>query len=301
MKVKDYFTFFRWKNLLMIVLIQLLIKFVLFQKFHLSASLDNLHFGILVLSTLFIAIGGYIINDLHDVKADLINKPKNVFVGTKITVKQTNRLFVIFNSIGLLLGFYLSNHIDRNSFFVVYLIISLLLYRYSINLKKKLLIGNLIISLIVFLSLFIIVLFDLVPVTNSYNRETQLEVSNIILIYSCFAFVLTLIREIVKDLIDIEGDEEIKCKSIPIVYGTKKTKIVLILLSISTLLSISYIAFLVYNEYNYLSYYLLLLIGLPLLYFIFILNRSSSKEDFKKLSNLLKIIMLIGIISILLI
>ena len=301
MKVKDYFTFFRWKNLLMIVLIQLLIKFVLFQKFHLSASLDNLHFGILVLSTLFIAIGGYIINDLHDVKADLINKPKNVFVGTKITVKQTNRLFVIFNSIGLLLGFYLSNHIDRNSFFVVYLIISLLLYRYSINLKKKLLIGNLIISLIVFLSLFIIVLFDLVPVTNSYNRETQLEVSNIILIYSCFAFVLTLIREIVKDLIDIEGDEEIKCKSIPIVYGTKKTKIVLVLLSISTLLSISYIAFLVYNEYNYLSYYLLLLIGLPLLYFIFILNRSSSKEDFKKLSNLLKIIMLIGIISILLI
>jgi len=250
---------------------------------------------------LFIAAAGYIINDLHDVKADLINKPKKVFVGNKITVKETNRLFVILNSIGLLLGFYLSYHIGRNSFFIVFLIISLLLYRYSINLKKKLLIGNLIISLIVFLSIFIIVLFDLVPATNSYNRETQLEVSNIILIYSCFAFVLTLIREIVKDLVDIEGDKKIKCKSIPIVHGTKKTKIVLVILSITTLLSISYIAFLIYNEYTYLSYYLLLLIGLPLLYFMFILNRSKSKEDFKKLSDLLKIIMLIGIISILLI
>ena len=301
MKISDYLTFFRWKNLLMIVLIQLLIKFVLFQKFHLSSSLDDLHFIILILSTLFIAAAGYIINDLHDVKADLINKPKKVFVGNKITVKETNRLFVILNSIGLLLGFYLSYHIGRNSFFIVFLIISLLLYRYSINLKKKLLIGNLIISLIVFLSIFIIVLFDLVPATNSYNRETQLEVSNIILIYSCFAFVLTLIREIVKDLVDIEGDKKIKCKSIPIVYGTKKTKIVLVILSITTLLSISYIAFLIYNEYTYLSYYLLLLIGLPLLYFMFILNRSKSKEEFKKLSDLLKIIMLIGIISILLI
>lgn len=301
MKISDYLTFFRWKNLLMIVLIQLLIKYGLFQKFHLSSSLDDLNFIILILSTLFIAAAGYIINDLHDVKADLINKPGKVFVGNKISIKRTNRLFVILNSIGLLLGFYLSYHIDHNSFFIVYLIISLLLYRYSINLKKKLIIGNLIISLIVFLSLFIIVLFDLVPATNSYNRETQLEVSNIILIYSSFAFAFTLIREIVKDLIDIEGDKKIKCKSIPIVYGTKKTKIVLVTLSIITLLSISYIAYIIYNDYSYLSYYLLVLIGLPLLYFIFILSRSNSKEDFKKLSKLLKIIMLIGMISILLI
>lgn len=300
MKLRDYLIFFRWKNLLMIVLIQLLIKYVLFQKFHLNASLDNLHFGILVLSSLLLAIGGYIINDVHDVEADKMNKPDKVFVGKKISKDRSNKLFVFFNSLGLLLGFYLSYYIGRNSFFIVYIIISLLLYRYAIQLKKKLLIGNLIISFIVFLSLFIIVLYDLIPVTNIYNRDIQLQVSNIVLVYSCFAFVLTLTREIVKDMVDIEGDKKINCNSLPIVIGQKKTKIIIAVLGITVLITLIYFTLNWYQESVYLSYYLLLSVGLPLLYLLYLLKKASSKEAFKKLSNLLKIIMVTGIISILL-
>ncbi len=300
MKLKDYLVFFRWKNLLMIVLIQLLIKYILFQKFHLSASLDNLHFSILILSSLLIAIGGYIINDVQDVQADKINKPEKVFVGKKISKERANKLFIFFNSFGLLLGFYLSYHIGKNSFFIVYIIISLLLYRYSISLKKKLLIGNFTIAFVVFLSLFIIVLYDLIPVTNIYNREVQLQVSNIVLVYSCFAFMLTLIREIVKDLVDMEGDSKINCKSLPIVMGQKKTKIVIAVMVIIVLIPLVYFALNWYYESIILSYYLLLFIGLPLLYLLFLLRKSNSKKAFKKISNLLKLIMLIGILSILL-
>ncbi len=301
MKVRDYLIFFRWKNLLMIILTQLLIKFVLFQKFNLNSSLDHLHFVILILSSLFIAIAGYIINDIYDIKADLINKPNKVFVGKKVSIDKANKLFIIFNSLGLLLGFYLSYYIDRNSFFVLYIIISLLLYRYDIDWKKRLLIGNVIISLVVFLSVFIIVIFDIVPATNMYNKVIQIQVTKIVLVYSGFAFILTLIREIVKDLVDIDGDKEMNCKTLPIAFGKRKTKIVLIVISFILLLFLSYFIYLIYEDNIYASYYLLLFVGIPLLYFIINVTRSNTKKDFYKLSNLLKIIMLLGVLSILLI
>jgi 4-hydroxybenzoate polyprenyltransferase len=284
----------------MIILIQILLKFVLFQNFSLSLSLDNLHFIIFLFSILFIAIAGYIINDTHDIKTDLINKPNKVFVGKKISVNRANKLFVVFNSIGLLLGFYLSYYIDHNSFFIIYLIISLLLYRYAIDLKKRLLIGNITISLIVFLSVVIIVLFDIVPATNLYNNETQIQVSKIVLVYSGFAFILTLIREIIKDMEDIDGDSEMGCNSLPVVYGEKKTKIILSLLSIIPFLSICYFALITLKNDFYLRFYILLLIGIPLLYFMISIGRSNTKKELHKLSNLLKIIMLLGILSILL-
>ena len=108
MQVKDYFIFFRIKNLLMIILIQILIKYVLFTKFYLSLSLDDFHFSILVLSTVLIALAGYIINDLNDIRADKINKPKKVFIGKLITKQKADTLFLIINFLGLLLGYYLS-------------------------------------------------------------------------------------------------------------------------------------------------------------------------------------------------
>ena len=89
MRIKDYLTFFRWKNLLIIILIQFLLKFVLFQKFNLSTSLNNLHFYLLTFSTICIAIAGYIINDINDVRADEINKPNKVFVGNKISLPHS--------------------------------------------------------------------------------------------------------------------------------------------------------------------------------------------------------------------
>ncbi len=300
MKLKDYFNFFRWKNLLIIILIQVLIKFVLFQKFELSTALDNLHFGILVLSTICIAIAGYIINDIQDIEADKINKPNKVYVSKKISVKKANNLFVIINSIGLLLGFYLSIYINKNSFFIVFIITSLLLYRYAIDLKKRLLIGNIVISIVVFLSVVLIILFDIVPATNSFNSFIQFEVTKLVLLLAGFAFFITLLREITKDLEDKKGDSKINANTLPIIFGDKKTKTILMLIALIPFMAIGYFAFTLYPNNLFLAVFFIAFISLPLLYFVFKIKRANTKKEYHNLSSLLKIIMLFGILSILL-
>jgi len=298
MQLKDYLNFFRWKNLLMIILIQLIIKYVLFQKFELSTSLDNLHFSVLILATICIAIAGYIINDVQDIEGDKINKPNKVLVGKKISVSSGNNLFVAVNSLGLLLGFYLSVYVDKNSFFLIFILTSFLLYRYAINLKKKFIIGNITIAFIVFLSVMVVAFFDIVPATNNYNNKVQFQVFKVLLILSGFAFFLTLLREIIKDLEDKKGDEIIKVKSLAIVIGDKNTKYVLILIDMIPLVGINYIIYSLYQTNLYASVYLFIFISLPLLYFMLKITKSKTKKDYKKLSNLLKIIMLLGIFSI---
>ncbi len=299
MTLKDYLVFIRWKNLLMILLIQFLIKFILFQKFDLSVSLDNLHFFLLSLSTICIAAAGYIINDIHDIKADLINKPNRVFVSKKISVSRANNLFIAINSIGLLLGFYLSFYINHNSFFIIFILTSLLLYRYAIDLKNRLLIGNVVIAVIVFFSIMIIVVFDIVPATNNYNNQTQIHIVKLLLLISGFAFSLTLLREIIKDLEDVIGDKKINAKTLPIVWGEAKTKKFLFFLGLVIFIGINYFSFLLYQSNLYAAAYLTIIVSLPLLYFLLMINRSKTKNDYHKLSGLLKIIMLLGILTIL--
>jgi 4-hydroxybenzoate polyprenyltransferase len=283
----------------MILLVQLLLKFFLFQKLNLSVSLDLLHFSLLTLSSISIAIAGYIINDINDVKADEINKPDKVFVGKKISFKTANNLFIIFNSLGLLIGFYLTIYIHKNSFFIIYIIISLLLFRYAIDLKKRYITGNLVVSFIVFLSILIVPVFDIVPATNSFNRISQLVTFKLVLVIAIFAFFLTLIREIVKDLEDIPGDKIIHSKTIAIVKGIQKTKYVLIALTILLFIAVNYFAFINYTSNVIFSSYLAVFVGVPLLYFAFMIKGTVTIKEFHKLSNFLKVVMLLGILSIL--
>ena len=299
MQLKDYFTFFRWKNLLMIFLVQALLKFILFQKFNLSVSLDLFHFLLLALSSILIAIAGYVINDINDIKADEINKPNRVFVGNKLPIKTANNLFLIFNSLGLLIGFYLTIYIHKNSFFIIYIIISLLLYRYAIDLKKRYITNNIVISFIIFLSILIVPVFDIVPATNSFNKESQIVIFKLVFIISLFAFFLTLIREILKDLEDILGDKIIHARTIPIINGEAKTKIILIILSFLLFLAVNLFAYQNFSTHMVFSLYLAGFVSLPLLYFGFKIKSSSTKKEYHQLSNILKAVMLLGILSIL--
>ena len=301
MQLKDYFIFFRVKNLLMIVLVQLLVKYVLFDKFNVTLSLNNFHFSLLVLSTVLIALAGYIINDLNDIKADKINKPLKVFAGKLLSTQKSDTLFLIFNFIGLLLGYYISYSIDKISFFAIYIIASLLSYLYSIKLKKMLLIKNLIVSFLVFLSIFIVALYDIVPATSTYNNQGQLDVFNLVFKISVFAFLLTLLREIVKDIEDIEGDKKAGIRSFPIVFSIEKTKIIIYIIAILTLVSIDYFAVKLYEFNTIASLYLLIVVSLPFVFFLIKLHGSKSKSEFNKLSNLLKIIMFLGVLTILVI
>ncbi len=282
----------------MLILIQVLIKYVLFPKFDTYIFLDDFHFIILILSTILIAASGYIINDIYDIKADAVNKPEKLYVGNKISLKKANNLYFILNFSGLLLGLYLSYHIKNISFFIVYIIISFLLYRYAIYFKKKFLIGNLIVSFLIFLSVIIIAIFDLVPATNDYNQNDQLIVFVLLIKIASFAFILTLLREILKDIEDIEGDKKVNAQTIPISLGIEKTKYIVIFITIALLVGLLFFTLPYYETNKIIFYYLLILVALPLLYFILKVRSSKAKKEYHKLSNLLKIIMLIGILSI---
>jgi len=285
----------------MIILIQYLFKYVLFEKFDLLVSLNDLHFALLTLSTICIAIAGYIINDIQDIKADIINKPEKLFVDRKIVRSTARYLYIGFNAVGLSLGMYLSYYIGHTSYFFIYVLTAFLLYQYAKYFKVKFLLGNIVISLIILLSIILVMVFDLMPVTSNYNLNSQMMVLKILIAFGIFGFIFTFLREVVKDMEDIKGDQAIGARTVPIVLGLRKTKWVLISVSSLLLASLLYLAYFLFEQKLYLSIYLIVTVGLPLIFFMVKIVKAEAKKEFHQMSALLKIIMFTGILSLFLI
>ena len=295
-----YLNLIRWKNLLFIALVQVLIKYALFLPFKIEITLNWFGFSLLVLSTLCIAAAGYVINDVYDVETDLVNKPDKVIVGKSISEKTANNLFIILNVIGVLLGFYLSHLVGKSGFFALFVIISALLYVYASYLKQTLLIGNIVVSVLVALSLIIVAIIELLPVITSQNQATQLTMFKVVFDYAIFAFIINLVREIVKDIEDIDGDHKAGMNTLPIVIGRERTKDVLFVLSFIPILAvIYYLSTYLYKQIEAVIYFLLLVIA-PLIFVSIKIFQSKTKKDYKFISNLLKIVMLTGMLSMLL-
>ena len=281
-----------------IALAQIFIKYGLFQPFGVDTALTNFSFALLVIATICIAAAGNIINDIYDVEIDKVNKPKKVLIGKKISERNANRLFVLFNIAGVAIGFYLANSIGKPSFAALFIVFSALLYLYASYLKGILLIGNLLVSALVAMSLIIVALFDLFPAITPQNQATQSAVFKIVLQYGLFAFFINFIREIVKDLQDINGDKKGGMNTLPIALGRKRTiSIVFILGVFMTLGVVFYMYENLYNQQTLLLYFLFAIVA-PLLYFCIKSWEADSPKEYGFLSKLLKIIMFLGICSI---
>jgi 4-hydroxybenzoate polyprenyltransferase len=290
----------RYKNLLLIILTQVLIKYVLFSSFGVSIALTLFEFMLLVLATICIAAAGNVINDVYDVETDLINKPHKVIVGKSISEKTALNLFIILNVIGVGLGFYLSNSIGRSGFTALFIIISVLLYIYATFLKQTVLIGNIIISVLVAMSIIIVGLFDLLPAITPQNQLTQLAIFKIVFNYAVFAFMINLLREIIKDIEDIEGDSKTEIKTLPVVIGKKRATILVFILSLIPLFAVTYyVVTYLYKQQIAVVYFIVFIIA-PLLYFTIRSTSAKSNRELHQLSNILKGIMLFGILSLLL-
>lgn len=295
-----YLKLIRYQNLIFIALAQLSIKYGLFHPFKIDTALTGPEFSLLVLATLCIAAAGNVINDIYDVEIDKINKPEKVLVGKKITEKNAYNLFIALNVIGVAIGFYLANTIGKPTFSALFIIISALLYLYASSLKQMLLVGNLLISVLVAMSLIIVGIFDLMPAITPANRAVQSTIFSIVLDYSLFAFSLNFIREIVKDLEDINGDKKGNINTLAIALGRKRTEIIVFSLGIILVFGIIFYMYeYLYNQQILLLYFLFTIVG-PLLYFCIKTWSAKSQKDYRFLSILLKIIMCAGICSILL-
>lgn len=231
---------------------------------------------LLSVSTVLIAAAGYIINDYYDIKIDFINKPDRVEIGKTITRRFAILFHISFSMLGILIGFYLSLVICAINIVSVFL-----LWFYSNSLKRQPFIGNFTVALLTGLSVFIVDM--LYPPYHS-----------LVLIYASFAFFMTLVREIIKDMEDLKGDDTFGCRTLPIVIGLRKTKIVIyIVLGLFVLTVILLDQF--YARLN--LHYLIFILFIPLLYFIWRLYRADMKKDFTWLSSFCKYILLLGILS----
>jgi len=273
---------------------------VLFSSFGVSIALTLFEFMLLVLATICIAAAGNVINDVYDVETDLINKPHKVIVGKSISEKSALNLFIILNIIGVGIGFYLSNSIGRSGFTALFIIISVLLYIYATYLKQTVLIGNIIISVLVAMSIIIVGLFDLLPAITPQNQLTQLAIFKIVFNYAVFAFMINLLREIIKDIEDIEGDSKTEIKTLPVVIGKKRATILVFILSLIPLFAVTYyVVTYLYKQQIAVVYFLVFIIA-PLLYFTIKSISAKSNRELHQLSNILKGVMLFGVLSLLL-
>jgi len=296
----NYLKLVRYQNLIMIALMQLFIRYGLLFPLGVDITLNDFDYFLLVLATTLIAASGNIINDIYDVVIDAINKPSKVIIDRKITEKNAYNLFIILNIIGVSIGFYLSNQIGRPMFSALFIGISALLYLYATQLKSILLVGNIVISILVALSLIIIGLFDLLPAIKSINQEEQFIAFRIILDYALFAFFINLIREIIKDIQDVDGDKNGGMNTLPVVLGRKRTSYIAFGLGIVALFGIVYYIYMHLYHIQIMVLYFLICIVAPLLYFCVKVWDAKTKNEYAFLSKLLKFIMFLGMCSILL-
>ena len=264
----SFFYLIRYKNLLMVLLTMILTKYALINSFISEPSLTSIDFIILSLSILLITAGGYIINDLYDIKADTINKPLKVYISKSISKKNAWIIYFLSSTLGVTLGIYLSiiKNIDFLSFYFIGT--TLLLFLYSLLLKKLVFIGNLCISLLVALPIYLLYKFDSNNITIS-NILQYFLLSIVIFYYMFFAFLTTMIREIIKDIEDINGDYIVKLKTLPILIGKTRARNISIFLSLVLLLFLFLVSSNYFISNKYFLGIIMLMLSTVVVYFIF--------------------------------
>ncbi|MDY2588017.1 geranylgeranylglycerol-phosphate geranylgeranyltransferase [Winogradskyella aquimaris] len=293
----------RWKNLIMIALVQILIKYALLLPFNeshgVTAALSPFTFALLVIATLCIAAGGYIINDIYDIETDKVNKPNKVIINKFISEKDGYTYFMLCNIIGVGLGFYLAYHVNYATLFVIFFISSALLYIYSTALKQMFLIGNIVISIVVALSIMVVGIFELIPSMNSLNNVPNMTFLEIIRDYAIFAFLINLVREVIKDIEDINGDHKVGMQTMPIVLGRERANKVAFILSLIPLFSVVYYVVNNFFKQQILVGYFLIFVVAPIIYVTIKIFSAEQPSHYKHIGNVLKLVMLTGMLSML--
>ena len=295
MNIATYFKLIRWKNLLLIVFIFFVFKFLVFKTFHLDTNLSISYFIILLLSVLCITAAGYIVNDIFDIKSDSINKPDKLIVSKKITIEKAKQWYKITNVIGIFLGVLFCLKINKPTYSFVFISCALLLYFYSKKIKSTPLLGNILVSILTSVSVLILPLFDINFIAVYNNQPIVIQ---LIVAVSIFAFCLNLIRELVKDIEDVNGDYSLNMKTLPILIGVRRTRKIALIFTIIPILLLIYIVFKYSAIYKFSVLYLLLFVLIPLFYFAVRLKSAKNKTEFHTLSFGLKIIMFLGINSL---
>ena len=327
-KIPTLLQLFRWYNLLFLIVLLMLLRYCIITPFEaagLESSLSHFQYALLVLSIVLVAAAGYAINDYFDLAADTVNRPDKLVVGYEIQAKTVLNIYWALTLLGIALGFGLGVKMGNYRLGFIHVFSASILWFYSNSLKRKPLIGNIFVAILAALSVISVALYEpqLAEVLR-YKLKNGLRVAfeaitgvktvetieifdngelislilSIIAAYALFAFLLTLVRELAKDMEDYEGDQQAGYHTAPIAWGFGIAKL---LAAALVLITIKLIADFQINEWlrgqRVTVIGALLLLQLPLLYLVWQINRARVvPNDFRKISKWLKAVMLAGLL-----
>lgn len=281
LKVLSLFSVVRGYNILVIALAQYLASiYILAPNLPLHKVVFDINLFVIVLASAMVIAAGYIINNFYDAEKDLINKPRKTMLDRFVSQRFKLSTYFVLNFLAVIAASYVS---FRAVFFFSSYIFGIWLY--SHKLKRIPLFGNFISATLAITPFFVVFV---------YYRNFE----PVIFVHAIFLFLLILSREMIKDLENLSGDMAQNYRTIPILYGTLVSKVIIGFLILLTLLPSLLLIFRFDVGYMYFYFGICVIF---LILFLFLLIGARTKKDFVWLHNILKLIILVGVFSILLI
>lgn len=306
----SFFKLIRLPNLLIVIISMVFILlFVITPLLGIEwfyGGMTVLQFILLMLATIFITIGGNLINDFFDMDADRINKPAKNMVGKKYPVATVQIMYWGFTVTGVLLGVVVSWMLNQLNYSLIFVFAAGLLWFYSERYQCMPVVGNIVVAFLSALSFGLVWIFQFFalredPYLFAFVQSNYSLVNKMVLIYAGFAFVVSWLREVVKDIEDFEGDERYGCKTFAVAYGIIKARLFAVVIAVLGLFFSIYIQTFFYTAGFWILFGYFILIDLSFISIIIWLRQARNKSDYNKISVFIKTLMIIGIVSMILV
>jgi 4-hydroxybenzoate polyprenyltransferase len=296
----------RWVNLLIIALSMFLFQYCVIHTYLIASdtelAMSKIYFSLLVLSTVLIAAAGNVVNSYLDYEQDVEYKPEKVIIGKYISLDGAFNLQLGLSVIGILIGFFLSYHFGNIRLGYIFLSATALLWLYSQFLKRHFLIGNIVVAGLSAIVFVLPVLFESHLIAYFKTDLQQMATDTIMAelkLYVFFAFTVSLIREIVKDAEDKDGDAAYGMKTLPVVLPVWATNAIVILLMLGLMAVIGYVELFFWQHgLKKHFWFSIFFLQFPILTNMFTVFISKREEDYHNISVLLKMLMFFGIASL---
>ena len=260
-------------------------------------------FLVLMVASIFIAAAGYIINDYFDLNIDKINKPSKIIIEKIIRRRWAIFWHLALTITGVALSFWVGYRIGNSLLGLMNLLCAALLWAYSTTFKKTLLVGNVIISLLTAWVVLVLYFCELrvtrvFILLNDGYQQFITGLFKVAILYSSFAFIISVVREVVKDVEDMQGDARYGARTMPIVWGVPAAKVFAATLLTVLIAALCIVQFYVLQLHRWWSaMYCIVFILLPLLRVLYKLYKATTVADYHALSTEVKLVMLTGILS----
>ncbi len=301
-----YLKLIRWQNVLMVLMTQVLTFSFIVVPLHDAPDQFALPFLTLMLASFFIVSGGYIINDYYDVEIDRKNKPGKMVVGKQISRQHALQIYLLHSLLGALTGIYTAILLKSVFFGLLFILAIAILWLYSYQLKKTLFWGNIVVAIMAAAPVYSVLMVVFFSEWSEAGGVRQWFVSNQRLVafvfgYSFFAVTTHFMREIVKDIQDMDGDKAYRCMTVPIRYGKTKSVGIVKGLVVAVMFFLLMGFYILYQEgFLLMSFYSIVLMAV-MVFITIRLSKAESSADFGRAGTLIKWLMLFGILSMILI